>query len=73
MADPEGLAGFIESLSEGQRHRGFYWAARTAIADGLNENGQRRVERAGIENGLTEEYVTRTMSEARRKQESDNA
>lgn len=68
MANSEGLAKFVESLPDGQRHRGFFWAAMTAISDGLGEEGQVRIERAGVETGLPEDYVRRTMAQARRKQ-----
>jgi hypothetical protein len=67
MKDPEGLARFVAGLPDGHRHSGFFWAAMTAMEDGLDEDQVSRVEHAGIESGLDEEYVHRTIAEAREK------
>lgn len=65
MADNgDGLAEFVRGLPGGQRHNGFYWAAKTAAEDGLPPAEVEKIAKAAVENGLDEAYVKRTISEA---------
>jgi len=59
----DGLAAFVAGLPEGQRHKGFFWAAATAAEDGLPEGEVEKVAQAGIAAGLDEAYVKRTIAE----------
>lgn len=63
--DADGLAAFVEGLPDGERHKGFFWAAMTAVQDGMGEDGITKVEQAGVRAGLDEAYVRRTIAEAR--------
>lgn len=72
MADPEGLAAFVESLPDGQRHRGFFWAAMTAVEDGLDGKQIGVLEQAALRSGLDEAYVRRTITEARERKGADD-
>jgi len=60
----DGLADFVRGLPEGQRHRGFYWAAKTAAEDGLPPAEVDKIAKAGMDAGLDEGYVCRTLAEA---------
>ncbi len=65
MADNgDGLAAFVAGLPEGQRHKGFYWAVKTATEDDLPTAEVAKVAKAGIDAGLDEGYVKRTIAEA---------
>ena len=71
MAAPEnadGLADFIRGLPDGQRHKGFFWAAATAVEDGLPPAEVDKVAKAGIDAGLDPAYVKRTLTEVQDKQ-----
>ncbi len=63
MATADGLAAFVRGLPEGQRHKGFFWAAATATEDGLPEAEMAKVAKAGIDTGLDPAYVQRTLAE----------
>jgi hypothetical protein len=66
MADnADGLADFILGLPEGERHKGFFWAAKTAAEDQLPPAEVAKVADAGVKSGLDETYVHRTITEAR--------
>lgn len=60
----DGLADFILGLPDGERHKGFFWAAKTAAEDGLPPAEVEKVARAGVSAGLDEAYVQRTLTEA---------
>lgn len=60
----DGLADFILGLPDGERHKGFFWAAKTAAEDGLPPAEVDKVARAGVRAGLDEGYVQRTITEA---------
>lgn len=62
--DGNGLADFVRALPEGQRHNGFYWAAKTAVEDNLPAREIAKIRKAGVEAGLDEAYVKRTLGEA---------
>jgi hypothetical protein len=62
--DGNGLADFILGLPEGERHKGFFWAAKTAAEDGLAPAEMNKVAQAGVRAGLDEAYVHRTITEA---------
>jgi hypothetical protein len=62
----DGLADFIAGLPEGERHKGFFWAAKTAAADELPPVEVTKIVEAGIRAGLDEAYVRRTVKEARK-------
>ena len=64
----DGLAAFVAGLPEGQRHKGFFWAAATAAEDGLPPAEVAKVAKAGIGAGLGEAYVTRTLAEVRKRE-----
>lgn len=66
--DGDGLASFVAGLPEGQRHKGFFWAAATAAEDGLPEFEVAKIEKAGIDAGLDPAYVKRTLTETQDKQ-----
>ena len=66
-ASGDGLAAFVAGLPAGQRHKGFYWAAATAAEDGLPPAEVAKVARAGIDAGLDEAYVQRTIAEVQEK------
>ena len=67
MADnADGLADFIMGLPEGQRHKGFFWAAQTAVEDDLPPGEMLKVVQAGVKAGLDEAYVDRTIAQARK-------
>jgi len=61
----DGLADFIRGLPEGERHKGFFWAANTAVEDGLPPSEMVKVVKAGVDAGLDETYVDRTIAQAR--------
>ena len=61
----DGLADFVRGLPEGQRHNGFYWAAKTAVEDGLPAREITKIKKAAAEAGLDEAYIKRTLSEAK--------
>jgi hypothetical protein len=61
----DGLAAFVEGLPDGQRHKGFFWAIHTAVEDGLPDAEVAKVEKAGLDAGLDEAYVKRTVHEAK--------
>jgi hypothetical protein len=63
--DDRGLAAFVAGLPDGQRHAGFFWAAMTAAEDGLGDREVEEIARAATGNGLDEQYVRRTIAEAR--------
>jgi len=56
------LAAFVAGLPEGHRHQGFFWAVKTAVAEGLPTGP---IADAATANGLDEKYVQRTLAEAR--------
>ncbi len=58
----DGLADFILGLPEGERHKGFFWAAKTAAEDDLPPGEVAKVAKAGIDVGLGEAYVRRTLA-----------
>jgi len=60
----DGLAAFVQGLPEGERHKGFYWAAKTAAEDGLPPAEIRKIAKAGMDAGLDEGYVNRTLAKA---------
>jgi hypothetical protein len=60
----KGLADFVRGLPGGQRHKGFYWAAKTAAEDGLPPAEVAKIAKAGMDAGLDEGYVNRTLAEA---------
>jgi hypothetical protein len=62
----DGLADFVRSLPDGQRHNGFFWAAKTAVEDGLPPAEVDKVTQAGVTAGLDEAYVKRTVAEAQK-------
>jgi len=64
MADADRLAAFVAGLPEGKRHRGFFWAAMTAVAEGAATGP---IAAAAEQNGLDREYVERTLAEARKE------
>lgn len=61
----DGLADFVLGLPDGERHKGFFWAARTAIEDGLPPTEVDKVAQAGVRAGLDEAYVKRTVADAK--------
>lgn len=61
-ANGDGLAAFVQGLPEGQRHKGFFWAVKTAAEDGLPPGEVAKVAKAGIDAGLGEAYVKRTLA-----------
>lgn len=63
----DGLADFILGLPEGERHKGFFWAAQTAAEDHLPPVEVTKIVQAGIRAGLDEAYVRRTVTEAQRE------
>jgi len=63
----DGLADFILGLPEGERHKGFFWAARTAAEDDLSPAEMLKVVQAGVNAGLDEAYVDRTIAQARQE------
>ena len=65
--DGDGLAAFVQGLPEGQRHKGFYWAAATAAEDGLPEAEVAKIAKAGTDAGLDEAYIHRTITEVHDK------
>ena len=69
--DGDGLADFVRGLPDGQRHKGFYWAAATAAEDGLPPGEVAKVAQAGIDAGLDKSYVQRTITEAGHHGEAD--
>lgn len=60
----DGLADFVLGLPEGERHKGFFWAAKTAAEDGLPRHEVDKIAQAGVRAGLDEAYVQRTLAEA---------
>jgi hypothetical protein len=62
VATADGLADFVRGLPEGQRHKGFFWAAVPAVEDGLPPGEVAKVAKAGIDAGLDEAYVKRTLA-----------
>ena len=67
MADNgDGLADFILGLPEGERHKGFFWAANVAAEDFLPPSEVDKVAEAGVRAGLDEAYVERTIAQARK-------
>lgn len=64
MADAERLAAFVAGLPEGQRHKGFFWAVMTAVAEDAPVGP---IVAAGEASGLDREYVDRTVREANRE------
>lgn len=60
----DGLADFVRGLPEGQRHNGFYWAAKTAREDGLPAREIAKISKAAAEAGLDESYIKRTLKDA---------
>jgi hypothetical protein len=62
----DGLADFVRGLPEGQRHKGFFWAANVAAEDELPPAEMLKVVQAGVEAGLDEAYVDRTVAQARK-------
>jgi hypothetical protein len=60
----DGLADFVRGLPEGQRHKGFYWAAKTAAEDGLPPAEVDKIAKAGMDAGLDEGYVRKTLAKA---------
>jgi len=64
----DGLADFVRGLPEGQRHKGFYWAAATAAEDGLPPAEVAKVEKAGIDAGLDPAYVRKTLAQVHGKE-----
>lgn len=70
MADnADGLVDFIMGLPDGERHRGFFWAAHTAAEDHLPRVEMDRVAQAGVNAGLDEKYVNRTITQAKKDNE----
>ena len=63
----DGLADFILGLPEGERHKGFFWAAQTAAEDDLPPAEMTKVVQAGVKAGLDEAYVDRTIAQARKE------
>ena len=61
----DGLADFVRGLPEGQRHKGFFWAANVAAEDELPPAEMLKVVQAGVAVGLDEAYVDRTIAQAR--------
>ncbi len=59
----DGLAAFVAGLPEGQRHKGFFWAAATAAEDGLPPVEVEKVAKAGIDVGLDPAYVKQTIAQ----------
>jgi hypothetical protein len=66
-ADPARLAAFVAGLPDGHRHAGFFWAVMTAEANHLDPADVAMIADAGVTNGLDEDYVHRTVTEARKK------
>lgn len=64
----DGLAAFVTGLPEGQRHKGFFWAAATAAEDGLPPAEVAKVEKAGIVAGLDPAYVRKTLAQVHDKE-----
>jgi len=62
----DGLADFVMGLPEGERHKGFFWAAKTAAEDGLPPAEVDKLAEAGVRAGLDESYVRRTIDGARK-------
>lgn len=60
----DGLADFVMGLPDGERHKGFFWAAKTAAEDGLPPAEVEKLAQAGVKAGLDEAYVKRTLAEA---------
>lgn len=68
MADnADGLADFVMGLPEGERHKGFFWAAKTAAEDGLPPGEVDKVAKAGVRAGLDEKYVRQTIAQVQRE------
>jgi hypothetical protein len=65
----QNLADFVRGLPEGQRHKGFFWAANAAIEDGLPPAEVDKVAQAGVSAGLDEKYVNRTIAQAKEDHE----
>lgn len=63
----DGLADFVLGLPEGERHKGFFWAAKTAAEDELPPAEVDKVAQAGVRAGLDEGYVRRTLTEVQRE------
>lgn len=63
-ADPARLAAFVAGLPDGQRHKGFFWAVMTAVA---NDAPVGPIVAAAEKAGLEKEYVDRTVREANRE------
>lgn len=64
--DGQGLIDWIGTLCEGNRNHGVYWAARTAIDDGLMPGLAEDIIRAAINIGLTEHEARLTVTSAMR-------
>ncbi len=64
--DGGGLADFVRGLPEGQRHKGFFWAASTAAESGLPPGEVAKVAQAAIDVGLDEAYVESTLSQVQK-------
>jgi hypothetical protein len=65
----DNLADFVRGLPEGQRHKGFFWAANAAIEDDLPPEEVDKVAQAGVSAGLDEKYVQRTIAEVQREKQ----
>lgn len=65
-ADAGRLAAFVAGLPEGKRHSGFYWAVMTAEENHLSPSEVKQIAQAGTGIGLDEDYVRRTVAEARK-------
>lgn len=63
----DGLADFVMGLPVGERHKGFYWAAKTAAEDGLPPAEVEKVAQAGVRAGLDEKYVRQTIAQAQKE------
>lgn len=61
----DGLADFVLGLPDGERHKGFFWAAMTAAEDGLPPGEVDKLAQAGVRAGLDEAYVKRTIADAK--------
>ncbi len=71
--DGDGLAAFVAGLPEGQRHKGFFWAASTAAEDGLPPAEVGKVAKAGIDAGLDPAYVQKTLAQVHDKAGQEQA
>lgn len=65
----DGLAAFVAGLPEGQRHKGFFWAAATAAEDGLPPAEVAKIAKAGIGVGLDPVYVESTLAQVHQRPE----